>query len=530
MKLYSWVTTTVLACFQTIAFGQAGSSHVVYINGIQTTYAKAEATRSTISTLLNNSTNRSGAAKRSFNVEFVWNPEGWYQNATDTQGCGKPCQDIYELMVLKSSEEDFSASFERILAPHNASSVIDVAAAAEVRKYADSLVLGTNSALASGFINADRMSGTKAALDSLSGVMRQSARTIVVGHSQGNLIANLAWGTIAAEIGQELRKKVRVVNVANTARFSVNGLDLTHDDDPALAALKVSPGAYNFVRTTPDCAGAVCEFKLAGATFKAPSEFSCLSALLGNLNVLCKHYFVETYISSDDIPANLRDQGVTFTQNATKFKDRLEDLVYAAAQSLDVENAPKAPVEVFNNLGDRQFCTTTSTSVSCSGEPIGFIPGFGTIIPPQLQVKAAISFVAPASCPCDVTTFELPMYLSGGNNYFFVTFRRDAGGLPDLTAPGGIGGFSFPSSMPTVSSFAANPAFTTTTQNVDPTLVSIQPNARYWMEVSATDTTRAVWPFGRTGSTALVATTRSGNPYASLGDAAPAVRIVVTPR
>lgn len=317
-------------------------------------------------------------------------------------------------------------------------------------------------------------------------------RVVTVSHSYGNLVTNQVASRLAASGFSDSIGILAVASVTTPAPIT-NFDYVTFTTDKAiqaLADLSVGPSIPNI----------------------SPANAAALSDP-------ANHTFLGAYMQ--DAGAEIRIVDTILRQlKATK----------APARCTPTPPPPANPIVVFDNLGDRQFCTTTATSVSCSGEPIGFIPGFGTIIPPQLQVKAAISFLAPSSCPCDVTSFELPIYLSAGDNNFFVTFRRDAGGLPDVTTPGGVGGFAFPGFMPTVASFAANPVFSTTTHNVAPTLISIQPNVRYWMEVSATDTTRAVWPFGRTGGTALVATTRSGNPYASLGDAAPAVRIVVTPR
>lgn len=340
-SLVALLVAAFWAHFSTVAIGQTLPTNIVYINGVQNTRVDAEATRRKIKELLRDSTNRTGTAKRSFDVTYVWNPEGFYESPVDIPNCGSPCQDIFETLVLKSSEEDYDSYFRKILAPHNASSVINIEAAKEVKKYADSLVLGTNSALSSGFITADRMAATKKAMDSLAELMRQATSSVVVAHSQGNILANLAWASAAADLGQDIRKKVRVVNVANTSRFSLNNLNLTHDDDPVLANLKVAPevGTYNFTRNTPSCTG-VCAFQLTPPTFKAPDTFSCISIILADLNFLCKHY-INTYISTDDIPTVLIDQGVIFTASKTRFADRFEDFIYAAAVSLDIENSTK---------------------------------------------------------------------------------------------------------------------------------------------------------------------------------------------
>ena len=320
-----------VACLPHSVQSQTATNRLVYINGIQNTFADALATRNNIAGILKDSTNRSALAKRNFDVKLVWNPEGWYESPVDIPNCGTPCQDIFELLVLKSSEEDYSSDFTKILAPHNLPSTIDQTAANKVKPYADSLVIGDNSALTSHFITADRMAAMKKALDSLTVWMNRATPTIVIAHSQGNILANLAWATVAASIGQDVRKKARVINIANTSRFSVNNLNLTHDDDNVLAALQVAPSvqAYNFTRTTALHSGQD-NFELTPPTFKAPAAgFSCAWPT-------CKHW-MDTYISADDIPTGLVDHHVIFTLNKTAFKDRFEDLIYAAAISLDRE-------------------------------------------------------------------------------------------------------------------------------------------------------------------------------------------------
>lgn len=510
----------LLLCLPSYSWGQPAPTQVVYVNGIQTTAAKAEATRIKIRDLLRNSTNRT-VGKREFEVIYVWNPKGYYHTPVDVPECGTPCQDIQELLVMKAAEEDFKSSFEKILAPHNASSLIDPTAAADVRKYADSLVLGNNSALKNRYVTEDRMSGTKKALDELTGELRRSPRSIVVAHSQGNLLAHLAWATLASELGQELRKKVRVVNVANTSRFTVNNLNLTHDDDVALAALREAPSIYNFSRETTMCSG-ICLFDVGAPTFRAPGDFSCLSVLLVNQNILCKHYIVETYLSSeDDIKDVLVDHGVLFAAEKTKFADRFEDLVYAAAKSLDSENF--SPV-VFDNLGDRQFCIV-SGGVSCQGLIFGFSPPFFTA-PATHFVKMALGFEVPASSSVKLESIELAAYLRQAPNDFTLTIRPDLAGLPDPIASLSI--HTVVGAMKSIFSFFTDPTNTTIVVRFDAENVMLDAGKRYWIELSTSDpATSAVWAFGQVQGFGNVASAVGAGPYRPFGAQQPAARVVV---
>lgn len=506
---------------------QTTSTQVVYINGVNvTTWSKANESRIAIQTLLKNSTTRQGADKRAFTVELVYNPAGFYESPVDIPNCIAVCQDAHEMLMLKSSEEDYASNFSKILAPHNSSSVIDVAAAREVKKYADSLVLGTNSALSSGFITADRMAATKQVVDSLAAYMKQATRTVVVAHSQGNLLANLAWASTAADIGQQIRKKVRVVNIANTSRFAVNNLDLTHNDDPVLNELKGLSQDYSFTRVTPDCMGVVCAFQLTNATFQAPSSFSCLSIIFGKLNFFCKHYFIETYLSSDDIPIPLINQGLNFTSAKTHFSDRFEDFVYAAASSLAIESAPKDPIEVMNNLGDRQFCNS-GVAVGCNGFPIGIIPPFfGS--PGGVNGKLALPIDIPAGSGADLSSVEIPLYLYFGTNQVEFAIRQDIGGLPDITAT--IKFIILTNGMKRVFDFFTDPTQTTVLRSFTSGEVSLQGGRRYWIEVRApTSDTQATWAFGRIPGNGSLAISSNGAPYRSLNSTLPAARIVITP-
>ena len=375
------------------------------------------------------------------------------------------------------------------------------------------------------------LSGTRYRVIAVAGRLKQYIETtlttsggvVLVPHSQGNFYVEAAYAMMLAEGKAELLKRIRVSGVASVAATSPSNRYVTHSSDRAIIALNAQthePLAVNLSYYFPlianevPCIGSFCGDDISLATW----AFIDVTG----------HGFVNVYLN----------QGISSQSSRRTFPRIIYDMVVASL--VEIEDAirpplpPANPITLLDNLGDRQFCTISGTgfnaSISCSGEAVGLIPALGPF-PRRLFVRAAVAVDAPASCPCDVTTFELPVYLSSGDDSFFVTFRRDIGGVPDQSAVGVVAGFSF-SGMRTVSSFLTNPPFTTISYDVAPTLVPFEPGHRYWVEVSAPNTTRAVWPSGRTGANALVAESRDGNPYTNFGtiSPAPALRIVVTPK
>lgn len=281
--------------------------------------------------------NRPESIRRSFKVGLIYNPRGFYENETPIEGCDPKCQDFYELLVLKSAEEEFAPFFPRIVAPHQQESQLDIKVARFVKRFADSMTLGSNSAFDRGIVTDERMAATKQVVAAITAEMSKAAPKILVTHSQANLLANLAWASVVADLGQEAQKRSRTINLANTSLFAISNLNLTHDRDDALANLVVEPLALKFTRNTIACTG-MCQFDLAHPTFKAPQEFVCGGTA-------CNHSMA-TYLGLDEIPVALVDQSVEFTAGRTAFFDRFEDLVYAAIISLEANALPPYVIAV----------------------------------------------------------------------------------------------------------------------------------------------------------------------------------------
>ncbi len=256
------------------------------------------------------------------------------------------------------------------MAPFNQLSSIDSndskAARTVVTTFLDDMTPGTNSLEDSGPVNErmndERMNATQRATRNLVAEISNLQPAVVVAHSQGNLLANLAWAKIVGEHGDAAKGMMRLVNVANTSEFSVHGLNFTHEGDAALFAsarllavetsLEALPSAGgNWTRTTPNCLNdSACNFKLAPATFLRPTTAIPLSPVRDllnpsktletladtQLNVALQHSISGVYLSTARVPPVVPDtQRVALSAN-DRFVDRFEDFVYAAAKSLDV--------------------------------------------------------------------------------------------------------------------------------------------------------------------------------------------------
>jgi hypothetical protein len=316
------------------------TSNVIYVNGIQNTLEGSRQTANRIQTILDASTNHTGTNKKTYAVTAVWNPIGW----NGTSDGGDLAQDKKELFLLKTAEEKFHADFQNILAPHNLSRQIDKSSAEKVAAYLADMTPGDNSLETKGKITDANMGVTQKAILKLIAEIERQGSAVVVAHSQGNLLANLAYAKLAATHGNDTYKYIRVVNVANTSAISVNNLNITHAGDAALfssataalladQSLETMPSrGANWTRTTPACANnGACNFTLAQATFGSPTTNIPDQ---GAVDETLDHSIVETYLSTAIVPMAI-NQGVTFTAGAERFVDRFEDFVYEATKSLE---------------------------------------------------------------------------------------------------------------------------------------------------------------------------------------------------
>lgn len=332
------------------AIAQANGVNVVYINGIYNFLEDMQKTENTIRTRLDTSPNHTDTANKNFIVKHIFNPAGWY-------GEKDLSQDKMELFLLKTAEEHFADYFKQIVSPFNAPKPIgqdEIKAALAVTAWLDNMMPGDHISVEKtsleddNKITADDMQGTKTAAIRLADFVKVHGSVVIVAHSQGNLLANLAYAKLVSEYGNDISKMVRVVNVANTSEFSVNGLNFAHAGDGALFASANLTGSlenmpsqgFNWTRTTPKCPNkGACDFTIAPPTFMAQNE---IGQELLSPDRLLDHSIYETYLSKAIVEVNEKTPPITFTPGKIGFIDRFEDFVYAAADSL-FATAPSNP-------------------------------------------------------------------------------------------------------------------------------------------------------------------------------------------
>ena len=131
-----------LALIAPTALAQDAITNVIYLNGIQNTLEDAQLTRGAIDNNLKLSNNHTTAVnRRTFNVELIWNPIGWYGTSYDLLvGTGDLTQDKMELFLLKTAEENFEADFIKILSPHDRPVAVNATAAANVASFLNTIL------------------------------------------------------------------------------------------------------------------------------------------------------------------------------------------------------------------------------------------------------------------------------------------------------------------------------------------------------------------------------------------------------
>lgn len=330
---------------------------VIYVNGIQNVLADTQATAEAIQEILDNAPRSSGSGGRRFAVGWVFNPVGWYNSklGSDLE------QDLTELFLMKSSEEVYLPDLNRIVLPHDEDRQTDRAAAARVTEHLNDMTQGATSLErqdSDPLVGDKQMDLTKKAALELKNWLDGLQRAVVVAHSQGNLLANLAWAATAVEQGNRTGQRMRIVNVANTSAVSVNGLNLTHARDWALFStgllsfnpgLEVLPTQKGWTRSTPytqRCGSPTCAFVLAAPTFLGyQGDIDYPTNLDGVADAALHHSIALTYLNDQagvTIDANplAPPRSVDFT-SGRRFVDRFVDLVYAAAVALERPALPE---------------------------------------------------------------------------------------------------------------------------------------------------------------------------------------------
>ena len=307
------------------AADQEAPVNIIFINGIQNTQEDAEKTRKKIEEVLNASVNHN-ENKKSFCVSSVWNPVGFDGIKEGVSFV----QDSMEIFLLKTAEERFAEDFKKVMFPFSQPNKIDMDAAGRVARYIGDMTPGDNSLENDKKITDSDMGYTQFATRALVSGIEQWKPVVVIAHSQGNLLANLAYAKLASKYGDDIAKMIRVINVANNSEFSVNNLNFTHVfDDAVYVGLKNLPNLVSgWTRTAPRCPyDPACNFAVASPTLgiSVPGVISFYS-----------HDMVDTYLSDQKVELydKYENLGITFRPSENRFRDRFEEFVYAAADSL----------------------------------------------------------------------------------------------------------------------------------------------------------------------------------------------------
>lgn len=454
---------TVLAvCLAAPATHANDEVDVVFINGIDNTLEDAKATLLRIDTILSASANHPAPTKKTFVVSSIYNPAGLH-------GTSSTYEDLEELYILKTSEEHFLMQFPAIVVPFNAPVDIDKAAALAVAAHLDDMTPGANSLEADGTITDADMAPTQAAALRLADRISSGCRPlVVVAHSEGNLLTNLAYAKAASESPELVKKRVRVVDVANTARFSASGLNFTHSGDNALfgapTGLEILPIAAGWKRSTPECpVYAPCQFLVAPPSLLEPEEWT--------LTNFADHGMLPTYLSEVEVPTVIDAPGVPFTPGKRRFVDRFEDFVYAAATSFEPPPPSASPgrytafVSHATNLvpGDGNGFPDVFVNDATTGETWLASQTFAGGSPNGPSSSPSVSgdgrFVAYVS----QATNLVPGDTNGVADVF--VFDRDALQTFRVTTPGGVQADG-PSREPVISADGSVVAFTSDATNL----------------------------------------------------------------
>lgn len=331
-------------------------SNILYVNGIQNTIEDAKKTALIIQKILNESNNREAKDKILFKVNYVWNPIGWNksEDGSDLE------EDLYELFWLKDSEsinyQNFYALREVFSGNLNTNLVTDDIIVNSAKAITDNIIGEMRPSVKNPmgpFVDTQHtppftktrkylpLEYTYFAIQEIREKIQNDNELIVIAHSQGNLLVNLALANVVASKNYKDYLKVRIINIANTSSFSLSGLNFTHAGDAALfkdaagnlnSSLEKLPSRKKWLRTSDDCKDDPhCDFMLAPYTFGIPTSDSRKQ---GFIDSFLDHSIIETYLSNDTLEY-VSDAPMVFINGAKRFVDRFEDYVYAAANGVE---------------------------------------------------------------------------------------------------------------------------------------------------------------------------------------------------
>ena len=368
------IICVIAACLMGTSF--AFASKLIYVNGIQNSQVDAIDTAKRLAKVISAAEPRLGFERPS-EIIVVWNKIGFNG---ESSGQWDLDQDLQELFASKTNEESYAADFNKIRFNHATGQRKDLDVDAATR-----IAARISEELPSIVDPVDRL--YKIIHENLA----RGEQIIVVAHSQGNLIANLAWAKAVSGEADLAAKNLRIVNVANTARRSPNDLNFTHAGDAALFfradsaacpenSLQNLPARKGWARANSVCHGdkltdkSICSFILSAPTFKASNSGSGSAdsgAIIGGgIDACLDHSIVLTYMSDAVVEVDI-DQGVSFSADKS-FKHRLLDFVYQSVKSIADANSPTSFQDDFSGT----TVDTTKWNID------GFAPFGSTLIGP----------------------------------------------------------------------------------------------------------------------------------------------------
>lgn len=455
----------------------ANMQRVVYVNGIQNDRKNAQDTRDQIAKVLTSSLNH-GANRRTFFVEYEWNPYGF--DGTNLTMANVLPEDEAELFLQKTDEEMFLWNYrpDQLRSPNNAPVKPDVNAAVLLGGYGTNMLPGRTwqqfQDANPGFEITDYQFGDNTVQHRLSYanavkpeniapsqtvvanlVARTKcpgiASTIVVAHSQGNILASFAYAQLASDPNVDVNKVLRVVNIANTMSFSVNNLNMTHAADTVVSETLRDIATSNHMGTTgmnwwrytqlcPKSETYYCPFAIDTPTLQAPPATLNSGQTLNDTcsTSICEHGVIGTYLNETEITTVSDKRGVVFTNDTQTFAKFFEDLVYAATISLDSANAPPPQPPSWSSYIDTNFSSDVPNMYtwgnshfdsSAQAYVVAGTDGFGVGLPPDLSeivITMHMMFIAGDNQP-NQYGFGLWSTNPGVSDAVFIDFMHNAG-------------------------------------------------------------------------------------------------------
>jgi hypothetical protein len=415
MRLTHLIACGLVTAFCSTLLHAQENIRVYYVNGINCSRDNADSTVAKIDAILRNSQNHSDF-RRTFEVRREYNLVG-YANGPSIQipyfsDLWHDCQELYQLKAceewcfstgtnwksLFESKPSESAKYDlatmqriksgNVVAPLGALVAPEQAYLSNVDGYWYSAAPYTERESVDGNLRAE-LQPTRTTIEMLKNDMIQPGYVVVVAHSEGNLLANIAYAWACVETSGEAAKRVRIVNLANTSAVSVHGLNITHSYDTVISdGLKNTLASY-WWRNVDGVNQITTPFPVADYTCVTPDP-----VMLGDLGTpISLHSVDDNYLSPTRTATyTASSTGINFTANPQTFAAFFEDMVYAAVRGIDIEQygtqlAAFNLQDSYNVVGGSMF-----TLVGTATDQDGFV----TTV--TVQDEPSVIFPSPLVC------------------------------------------------------------------------------------------------------------------------------------